>query len=326
MSAAAPPFVSVVVCTRDRPRQLRRMLESACHLEVPPAGWELIVVDNGSGEEATSVAAEFSARLPVRAVREPAPGLSRARNRGVEAARGRYICWTDDDVAVSPGWLAAYCEAFERHPEAAVFGGKIIPWAEPCAANSWFAPRMKRWPLEGAVAHRDFGDAEIPLEARADRMPWGANFAVRSIEQKATRFDPEVGRLGDETDLICRLLCAGASGWWVPASAVTHIIPPERQSRDYLLAHFREAGGAAAYFHRRGACPNPVAPQGRPAWIDRSPFELALLAAASRTVSAAAQSLGMRDLSLRFLARRGYFEGLSGRRRGTSPRLRPATA
>jgi hypothetical protein len=41
--------VSVVVCTRDRPRQLARMLESAAALEVPPGtDWELLIVDNGS--------------------------------------------------------------------------------------------------------------------------------------------------------------------------------------------------------------------------------------------------------------------------------------
>ena len=32
-----------------------------------------------------------------------------------------------EDVSLDPGWLAAYIEAFARHPEAAVFGGRILP-------------------------------------------------------------------------------------------------------------------------------------------------------------------------------------------------------
>lgn len=316
MTRSGDPLLSVVVCTRDRPQALRRMLESACALEVSAGvGWELIVVDNGSGEAASAVAAEFAQRLPVRAVREPVPGLGNARNRGVEEALGRYVCWTDDDVIVSPGWLAAYCEAFDRHPEAALFGGKVIPCCEPSADSAWFEPRMKRWPLAGPVAYRDFGDSVLPLEPRVDRLPWGANFAVRAREQKGARFDPAVGPLGDETDLICRLLRAGASGWWVPESEVTHMIPPERQSRDYLLAYYRSAGAAAAYFQCRDPRHNPMAPETGPAWIGRGSSQLALPAAASRAISAGAWALGLRDISLRFLARQGYLEGLIRHRR-----------
>lgn len=325
--SAETPFVSVVVCTRNRPQALRRMLESACRLEIPAGiAWELIVVDNGNGEEASGVATEFAARLPIRAVREPTPGLGNARNRGVAAAQGRYICWTDDDVMLAPGWLAAYCDAFLRHPEAAVFGGKVIPRLEPSPTTAWFQPRMKHWPLAGPVAYRDFGDSELPLAPRVDRLPWGANFAVRAFEQKAIRFDPGVASLGDETDMICRLLIAGATGWWVPTSLVTHVIPPERQTRDYLLAYYRTAGAMAAYFHVRDRDLNPMAPGAQPAWISRNGAELALLATASRAVSGAAWAVGLRDLSLRFLARRGYLEGLIRHRGSGDARLLEAAA
>ena len=137
--------LSLVVCTRNRASSLRAMLESACVLRVPPgAAWELIVVDNGSSDETAETALSFADRLPLRLVREPVAGLCPARNRGSAEAAGLWICWTDDDVLLDPGWLAAWLDAFERHPEASVLGGHILPRpAEP--APAWFRRNMRRW-------------------------------------------------------------------------------------------------------------------------------------------------------------------------------------
>ena len=44
------------------------------------------------------------------------PGLSRARNRGVLAARGEVIVFTDDDAIVDPHWLTAMIDPFTAIP------------------------------------------------------------------------------------------------------------------------------------------------------------------------------------------------------------------
>src|SRR5262249_2777786 len=95
---AAPP-VSVVVCTRDRPRPLERCLTSlvaACY-----AGVEIIVIDSASATtETAQVVASFAGDHPVRYLREEQPGLDRARNRGLAEARHGIVAFTDDDVRV----------------------------------------------------------------------------------------------------------------------------------------------------------------------------------------------------------------------------------
>ena len=102
-------------------------------------------------------------------------------------------------------------------------------------ANNWDA-------LSGCFATRDLGDE--PLEFSADRLPYGANFAVRGEVQRANLFDPELGRradavLGeDELDLMRRLLAAGHRGQWVPGSVVEHLIPPERATTKYVYDYF----------------------------------------------------------------------------------------
>ena len=182
---------SVIICTRDRAGSLARTLASLETASRPVGfSWELVVVDNGSRDGTASVLAEFAALLPLTATYEPKPGLSNARNRGVEVARGSYLIWTDDDVVVEPGWLSAYADAFHRWPEAAVFGGKILPVLEE-PVSPWFAACQEE--LGYLLAARDFGDTPLPLSIAEDRLPFGANYVVRAAEQRRFPYDPELG-------------------------------------------------------------------------------------------------------------------------------------
>ncbi|MET0210652.1 MAG: glycosyltransferase, partial [Burkholderiaceae bacterium] len=222
-SAAAPDDleVTVVICTRNRAKQLSSVLTSASAMDVPPdLRWEFLVVDNGSTDNTEEVIRSFADRLPVRYCREDTPGLSNARNCGVKAARGRYICWTDDDVVIDSRWLSAYVDAFRRHPEAAIFGGRVLPQLEGKSAPDWFVQHHLAVPISSPMAYRDLGDHEVTLGFKGNRVPYGANYAVRTAEQRQAMYDPALGvspthkRLGEEVDVIYRMMKAGATGWW----------------------------------------------------------------------------------------------------------------
>ena len=250
-------LISVAICTRDRAPSLRRTLASLAECaRLPGAGdaWELIVVDNGSGDDTAFVVASFAAHLPVRLVREDAAGLSNARNTAVHAALGDYVVWTDDDCIVDPQFLSAYAAAFREHPTAVVFGGPIVPRFDG-TPPAWLTRVATR--VGAAYAARDLGGEAIALGVNASLIPFGANYAIRAAEQRTHRYDVRLGRgsgspmlLGEETEVVRSLLGSGASGWWVPRALVTHCIPPERQRRGYLRAHFT-ADGATYEWRRR---------------------------------------------------------------------------
>jgi len=63
--------------------------------------------------------------------------------------------WTDDHVLVDPQWVAAYCRAFERWPDAAVFGGPI---------EASFAPIVRRSSL--CTRRYSIAPASSPVEFR----------------------------------------------------------------------------------------------------------------------------------------------------------------
>jgi glucosyl-dolichyl phosphate glucuronosyltransferase len=313
--------VSVIVCTHDRPARLRSLLESATRLVVPSGlAWEMLVIDNAFEARSSDVVRPFTRLLPVRVVREPRIGICFARNRGVAEARGRYVCWTDDDALLEPLWLSAYVEAFRRHPEAAVFGGRVLPVLEP-PVSPLFARSMHRWPLANVVGHRDFGDEESRISLEGGRIPWGTSYAVRTREQKQHPYNLELGlapgrkRMGEETDVIYRILKAGGSGWWVPGARSHHMIPAERQTLSFFDAYYEQAGRTAAFVHDRFPGDNANAVHGRPDFAEMSGFTLRCVAAAARLVSVAAGLAGLRDLALRFRARRFYFLGVAADRR-----------
>ncbi len=102
--------VSVIVCTRRRPEQLRRCLAALQKLD--PSAAEIIVVDNAPEERCTAdILEEFGEVIywP-----EPALGLSRARNSGILRSSSKIVAFTDDDVLVHPRWLLGVREAFSQ--------------------------------------------------------------------------------------------------------------------------------------------------------------------------------------------------------------------
>lgn len=87
------PLVSVVIPAFNSERYLGRAIRSVLSQTYPRI--ECIVVDDGSTDHTPDVIASFESQ--VRSIRQPNGGASRARNTGIEAARGRYIAFLDSD-------------------------------------------------------------------------------------------------------------------------------------------------------------------------------------------------------------------------------------
>lgn len=264
--------VTVAICTWNRAELLRSTLESFRGLEVPQGlDWELLVVNNRCTDHTDDVIEAFTARLPIRRIYEPEPGKSHALNTAVEAAGGEYILWTDDDVVVDPGWMRAYADAFVRWPDAAVFGGPIEPHflTEP---RDWLVQTLEQ--VGSAYALLDLGSEPEPLSWQA--VPFGANYAVRTAEQRRYPFDPKLGPRpdsalrGEEIVLLRQMFEDGITGWWVPAARVEHIIPAERQTVAYLRRYFRGYGEVLATTGRGSGSKMLF---GRPRWLWRRAIE-----------------------------------------------------
>jgi glycosyltransferase involved in cell wall biosynthesis len=111
----------VVVPAHDAAALLPTSLGALRASDLPSEAWELIVVDDASGDDTAAVAERHADRV----LRLPAParGPAYARNHGAAAARGEILVFVDADVCVHPDALRRFAELFAREPDvAAAFG------------------------------------------------------------------------------------------------------------------------------------------------------------------------------------------------------------
>ena len=121
-------MLSVIVCTRDRPKQLERCLYHFEEAIAPIGDWELFVVVNDSGDRTLEVVDRFSKRrsLPLKYCFEITPGLSRARNQGITRVAGEILAFTDDDCLVSQDWMTSILNEFHKDDSLRVLAGKVV--------------------------------------------------------------------------------------------------------------------------------------------------------------------------------------------------------
>ncbi len=220
--------VSVVVATRERSAQLRRALDSLLRQDHP--GFEIVVVDNAPVTTATRdlVATDYASR--VRYVREPVPGLAAAHNRGVAAARGEVLAFTDDDVVADPHWLTALTAPFAADPGLGCVTGLILP-------AQLRTPAQVLLESHGGFAKGFAARTYDPRRPPADEplFPFtagsfgsGANMAFRADALRAVGgFDPATGtgtpaRGGDDLYAFVRILAAGHRLRYTPEALVWH--------------------------------------------------------------------------------------------------------
>lgn len=218
------PVLTLIVATRNRQESLRRLLSQ---LKFPrERNWELVVVDNGSADDRAELLQKTADSAGVRVVREPRRGKGNALNAGIEAARGELLVFSDDDIEPGPGWLEQLLAASQRHPEAEVFGGRILIRSQ--SVPGWI--RRSRNLQEILLTEHDLGDEE--RQYPPNRFPLGPNMAVRrrALAGGAAPWDPQLGPgsslpVGDERCFFCNIGQGGGSKRiYVPAAVVYHRI------------------------------------------------------------------------------------------------------
>lgn len=136
-----PPQVplnfSIVVPTYNRPSQLRGCVSSLAELDYPKESYEVIVVDDGGGEPLDDLHREIEGHNNFTLIRKENGGPASARNAGAEAARGRWLAFTDDDCRPASDWLTKLEARFHELPDR-MLGGRTINILESnsCAVAS----------------------------------------------------------------------------------------------------------------------------------------------------------------------------------------------
>jgi glycosyltransferase involved in cell wall biosynthesis len=237
MDPKRSPRISAIICTYRNPDLLEGAIGSLLNQRLSPEEYEIIVVDNNSGDQTPGVVQRFSRGPlpPVRYILEPQQGLSHARNRGVEAARSDIVAFIDDDAEADSGWLSALLEAYESNPDIWAAGGRISPIWHTDERPTWWTEEY-----EGSLSLLDWGD-EARVLTWPERM-LGTNCSFRkSVFQDLGYFDPALGRRGtallghEETEIQHRMHLKNKLVFYTPAALVRHHVPLERLTEGYFL-------------------------------------------------------------------------------------------
>jgi GT2 family glycosyltransferase len=116
---------SVIIPTRNRPKELAKALQAICETTLPAEAVEIVVVADGRGQGLERVVSERPLRIPVRVIEQDHQGPGAARNTGAASARGFYLAFTDDDCLPTPGWLEALKKTLDRAP-GSLAGGQTV--------------------------------------------------------------------------------------------------------------------------------------------------------------------------------------------------------
>jgi glycosyltransferase involved in cell wall biosynthesis len=232
------PAISVVIPTRDRPESLRRCLDALAR-QTALTELEVVVVDDGSAvpEPIAKVVGRHSfARL----IRQDPSGPAQARNAGSASARGRVVCFTDDDCEPGADWAETLAAAIHTGVDAAA--GRTLS-ADP----------------ESAVAAASELIAEAPVAAgvvAANELTFAPsnNLACRTEVLAAVPFDERYpAAAGEDRDWCARLRAAGYVLRAERAASVIH--RPGQTLRGFLRQQVRYGRGAyrfrAGSTHRR---------------------------------------------------------------------------
>jgi GT2 family glycosyltransferase len=239
---ATPLYVLIAAC--GQPSLLRRTLCSLAECDKPAGYAGVLVVENGPRAGLEATVQEFSPALRFGYLYNEPPNKSLALNRALALGHvADALCvFTDDDVQVPAGTLAAYARAAEHCQSGEFFGGPIIPDYEGAPPPEWLRRYLPRsaagWKLD-VTGKQEIQQAEFI----------GPNFAAFAQDIcRVGGFDTRLGpgkqmvSPGEDTEIQERLLAQGVRGFYLPDAPMRHLVRATATTVDFAV-HRAERNG-----------------------------------------------------------------------------------
>ena len=197
-------FFSVIVPVYNGAETLPACLRALQQQTLPADRYEVIVVDDGS----TDGSADLARRFGVQVISQENAGPAAARNRGVQAARGEILLFTDADCAPAPDWIERLTAPF-ADPTVAGTKGAYLTHQRELVARFVQMEYESRYDRMRSLASIDFVDTYSAAYRRAVFLAAGG-------------FDPSF-QIDEDQEFSFRLTEAGHRLVFVPEARVYHI-------------------------------------------------------------------------------------------------------
>ena len=227
-----PPLVSIIIPTRDRVDLLKMCIDSILERSTYP-NYEIVVVDNGSAEEATFGYLQSLPAKHVRVLRDDGEfNFSRINNEGARFSRGELLCLMNNDIEIlTPDWLEEMV-SFALRPDVGCVGarlwypdgrlqhgGVIIGLGGVAGHSHKYIPRGHPGYFYRAVLHQSLSAVTA-----------ACLLIRREVFDKVSGLDESLAVAFNDVDFCLRVREAGFRNVWTPYAEMNH---HESASRGY---------------------------------------------------------------------------------------------
>jgi glucosyl-dolichyl phosphate glucuronosyltransferase len=240
-------FVSIIIPTYNRSKLIGITLDSLLKQSYPKELFEILVVDNNSTDNTSTVIDEWIIKSEgrIRYFVEPRQGSHFARNGVVQHARGDLLYFTDDDMIADSNLLSGLVSIFKENPNVGTATGRVIPkweieppvWVKKYCTNGWLSLYDRE--EEIFISDDDFGVFSCHQAVRKEAFILAGGYNPDIVNGEW---------LGDnETGLNIKIKSLGYQFAFIRSSVTQHMIPPHRMTQLYLNKRFANQGNCDCY-------------------------------------------------------------------------------
>lgn len=206
------PLFSVIIAVYNDWTALAPCLHS---LEKQTGGveFEVLVIDDGSRDEAPETIHQWADRFPLTFVRQDHAGISTARNRGIRVSTGSVLLFVDADCRLQPDCLTALASTIAASPQHNCFQLRLVGDGLGIVGRT---ERLRLTTLQSQLLRPD----------GCIRYLNTAGFAIRrsNVDMDKGLFDPSALR-AEDTLLLADLIQRGKLPFFVTDAVIQHVVP-----------------------------------------------------------------------------------------------------
>lgn len=233
--------VSVIICCYNSSKRLGETLKRLSVQKINDTPCEIVIVDNASTDNTASLAREtwdaLGASIPMRIINESKPGLSHAREAGINASSYTYIIFCDDDNWLEENYIATAFSIMESDSQIGASGGMGIAKTE-IAAPDWFEECKRGYACGSALNYAGeltennnwLVGAGLVMRKSAWMTLKKAGFETLLTDRTGTSLSS-----GGDLELCMALKLGGYKLWNDNRLIYQHFIPKERLTEEYFL-------------------------------------------------------------------------------------------
>lgn len=219
---AKNPLISIVISNYNGGKIdiLKDCLTSFKKIDYP--NYEIILVDNNSTDDSLKIAQRILGNNPkFKIIQNPVNMYSQGLNLGLRAARGEYVAYFNNDIALEKGYFHELVRSFDRYPKMALAQGKLLWYFDHSVIDS-AGESMDIFGNPVTIGYRTTDNGQFDHEEEILSASGSACVLKKSFLKGVGEYGEGYGIGYEDMDLALRLRHKGFQVVRIPSAVCYH--------------------------------------------------------------------------------------------------------